>query len=265
MLKRAVLTALIALNAPAFAADLEDALVAFEAGDFAEAVAQWRQLAEIGEPAAQNNLGFMYEKGLGVRADPFAAADLYRRAAQQGYVDAQVNLGVLYVTGHGVPRDLVEAHKWFDAAAQAGNAKALQDLSKVVGLMSPDEFARARSLATQPAETDGTSQPAPEPAIPATLAAADDGPVSERLPISQGWRVQIASLVTRNIASAERHRLQSQLALLTGRRLGIEEAVLPAGTFHRIQVLGLADEQAATALCRQLREQRQDCFVVPPG
>ena len=254
MLKRVVVVALTALSTPGHAADFTDAVAAFQAGDFQRATTLWQQLAEIGDPAAQNNLGFMYEKGLGVRANPFVAADWYRAAAEQDDADAQVNLGVLYVTGQGVPRDLVEAHKWFDKAAQAGNAKARQDLTKVVRLMTPDEFARARALEREPAPAatpqfglaGGGGRP---PGASVTKLSAQLPAAASVVPAAGGWRVQVASLTAQRQAEAERLRLRNHFEPLTSRRLAIVEAKLPEGTYYRVQVIGLSSRAAAASLC----------------
>ncbi len=253
MLKRAALVMLLALGQPVHAADFTEAASAFEAGDFETALDLWQQLAELGNTAAQNNLGFMYEKGLGVRPNPFTAADWYRRSADQGNPDAQVNLGVLYATGFGVPQDLVEAHKLFHRAAEAGNLKAKQDLSKIVRLMSPEQFALAR--------LDERDTPAPPPAPPAKQEAAALAPAEN----TDGWRVQLASLTAQREAEAEWARLRRQHRILADQRSQIMEAKLPKGTFYRVQIVGLADRGAATAICETLQRQSQDCFVVPPA
>ncbi len=261
MLKRLALAALIALSTPADAEMFADAVAAFEKGDFSRALDLWRQLAELGEPAAQNNLGFMYEKGLGVRANPFVAADWYRRAAQQGDADAQVNLGVLYVTGDGVPQDLVEAHKWFDKAAAAGHTKAQQDLSKVVRMMNSDEFAQARTQARSPSDAEPAHRSETQNKI-AAVPAAVTRPAAEP---SGGWRVQIASLTARQNAEAERDRLRARFAFLANQELRIVKAELPKGTHYRVQVMGLRQRADATSLCETLRRENQDCFVMPPS
>lgn len=84
---------------------------------YATALAVWRPRAEQGDAAAQNYVGEINEKGLGVPADYKAAADWYRRAAEQGYAPAQINLGELYERGLGVPRDPAEAQRWYRRAS----------------------------------------------------------------------------------------------------------------------------------------------------
>lgn len=105
--------------------------------------------AEQGLPAAQYNLGFMYERGEGVGQDYAEAAHWFRRAAEQGEVEAQNNLGVLYAAGRGVQRDFVQAYMWFELAAAGGNEKARQNRDRLARTMSLDEIAEARLLASE--------------------------------------------------------------------------------------------------------------------
>ncbi len=103
---------LAALAGTAVAAPFEDAVSAHKRGDYATARREFRVLAEQGDAKAQNNLGFMYAKGLGVPQDYAEAVKWYRRAAEQGLAQAQTNLGVMHFTGRGLPQDYEEAVKW---------------------------------------------------------------------------------------------------------------------------------------------------------
>ncbi len=76
--------------------------------------------AEQGDAKAQNNLGFMYDVGLGVRQDDAEARRWYSRAAAQGDAKALHNLGLMSDmsdVGHGVPhdvpRDATTAPGWY--------------------------------------------------------------------------------------------------------------------------------------------------------
>ena len=59
----------------------------------------YRKAAELGDAAAQNNLGTCYAMGEGVEKDEAEAEKWFRRAADQGYPPAQRNLSRL----HGIP------------------------------------------------------------------------------------------------------------------------------------------------------------------
>lgn len=110
--------------------------------------------AEKGSVRAQTMLGYLYQRGTGVPADPavaarwfgraafanyhpaeYALARLYlggyggekghaqvlplmRRAAEGGYPLAQVDLGLMYTEGKEAPRDPATAVEWFRKAAE---------------------------------------------------------------------------------------------------------------------------------------------------
>jgi len=117
---------------------------AYNAGDYATALAKWRPLAEQGDAFAQSNLGVMYRDGLGVPQDHTEAVRWYRLAAEQGDVDAQLDLGVMYEEGLGVPQDHTEAVRWYRLAAEQGHALAQTNLGIMYanGLGVPQDFLR---------------------------------------------------------------------------------------------------------------------------
>lgn len=88
-----------------------------------------RQLAEAGDPVAQNRLGAWYQHGTWVKADLVQAAAWYRLAAESGNAIAQNNLGVLYYRGAGVPRDMQQAVAWYAKAAEQGHGWAQANLA----------------------------------------------------------------------------------------------------------------------------------------
>jgi uncharacterized protein len=85
--------------------------------NFDEALKWYRLAAEQGNATAQNRLGAMYDDGVGVAQDFEEAAKWYRRSAEQGNVGAQINLGAMHAKGIGVTRDYVLAHMWLSVAA----------------------------------------------------------------------------------------------------------------------------------------------------
>ncbi len=105
-------------------ADFQTGMDAYDQGDYATALKEWRPLAEQGDMLAQFNLGSLYERGQGVPQDHMQAGDWWRKAADQGYPFAQAQLGVLYHLGQGVPKDDARAADWYRKAANQGNAKA---------------------------------------------------------------------------------------------------------------------------------------------
>lgn len=92
--------------------------------DYTEALNWFRKAASGGYAEAQNNIGWVYQNGWGVKQDYVEAMTWYRKAAQQGNVRASTNIGFLYNNGLGVKQDYSEAATWYQVAAQHGNVKA---------------------------------------------------------------------------------------------------------------------------------------------
>jgi TPR repeat protein len=78
---------------------------AYHRTDYAEATYWYRKAADQGNPQAQNAIGWLYERGLGVTQDYSEAMRLFRLAAEQGDAPAQSNIGRLYENGWGVAQD----------------------------------------------------------------------------------------------------------------------------------------------------------------
>lgn len=93
----------------------------YRAGDTAGAAKVILQAAEADNMLAQGQIGFQYEKGIGVRQSYGDAANWYRKAADQGDSRSMKNLGQLYELGLGVPEDWVRAAKWYQKSADKGD------------------------------------------------------------------------------------------------------------------------------------------------
>ena len=89
---RAALIALMLVPTGTLAQDFDEGLSAFQEGDYWTAFRNWHKLAGEGNMHAQNNLGWMYEKGFGVVQNYEVAELWYYKAAQQGLSKAQDNL-----------------------------------------------------------------------------------------------------------------------------------------------------------------------------
>ncbi|CAM8637832.1 MULTISPECIES: SPOR domain-containing protein [Sphingobium] len=90
----AALVAMLGVALPALA-DVKTGVDAWQQGDYAKAIAEWRPLAQSGDPDAQFNLAQAYKLGRGVQPDLNSAIDWYRKAAAQGHLRAEDNLGLL--------------------------------------------------------------------------------------------------------------------------------------------------------------------------
>lgn len=117
---------LLTLAASAVHADarLDNALAAYQRGDFASARLAFERLAREGVPAADYNLAVMHLRRERPDADPREALRLMARAADAGFVTAMVGLGELYERGQApLVRDLVQSVLWLRRAAEAGSVE----------------------------------------------------------------------------------------------------------------------------------------------
>ncbi|HXX73515.1 MAG TPA: tetratricopeptide repeat protein [Nitrospiraceae bacterium] len=128
-----ILTLAILCAAPV-RAGFEEGMTAYDRGDYAATVKEWRPLAEQGNATAQHHLAWLYLLGRGVPQDDQEASRWFLKAAEQGDSDAQTNLGSLYLLGDRIPQDVAEALKWLRAAASQGHPMAQTKL----GIMYED-------------------------------------------------------------------------------------------------------------------------------
>ena len=104
------------------------------AGNYGKAMSIFQKFAAEGKAAAMNNIGWMYEFGLGVPADPAAAIRWYRMGADHGSAISMYNIGDLYENGRGgATIDNNEALAWFQRSASAGDEQAVARIAKVQG------------------------------------------------------------------------------------------------------------------------------------
>ena len=117
-------------------------------GHYATALRAFRNLAKTGDSQAENNIGYLYERGLGVPQDYGMALKWYKLSASKNLPEAQHNVGLLYHYGYGVAKNQSEAKKWFEKSARKGFAdsefmmghlypKMGGELGKMVSKLSP--------------------------------------------------------------------------------------------------------------------------------
>ena len=109
-------------------ADYLKGYAAYQSGDYATALREWRPLAEQGDAVVQAMLGLIYSTGLGVPQDDKTAMKWFTLAAEQGSASAQYSLGFAYNYGQGVLQDHKTAVKWYTLAAEQGDADAQYSL-----------------------------------------------------------------------------------------------------------------------------------------
>jgi hypothetical protein len=142
--------------------------------DYPKAEAWLRRSLADDHPGAHNNLGWMHEKGLGMKVDyaaarehylaahargnpqakgnleSFYAAGLgspsiedYRAGAEAGISSAQYRLGMMYARGEGVAQNDRVAAEWLKKAAQQGHAEARKEAAELFYKMGDDMEAAA--------------------------------------------------------------------------------------------------------------------------
>ncbi len=100
-----------------------------------------------GSTAAQYDLAFMYEQGLGGRHDAKLAAHWYQLAAEGGDALAQFDYGQRCVLGVGVAQDPVEGLKWLLLAGAQGQKDADAKAESVRKGLSSAQIAEAKHRA----------------------------------------------------------------------------------------------------------------------
>ncbi|HEX8258550.1 MAG TPA: SPOR domain-containing protein [Allosphingosinicella sp.] len=140
----------LALFAPVAAhADVKAGVDAWQAGNYAAAIKEWRPLADKGDADAQFNLGQAYKMGRGVPANIKIAGGWFQKAAAQGHEHAQTNYGIiLYDTGNRAA-----ALPWLKKGADRGDPRSQYALAVELtnGQIIGQDFARAYALMTRSA------------------------------------------------------------------------------------------------------------------
>jgi hypothetical protein len=137
---------------PAVAQDVEAGVRAWQAGNDAEAVRQWRPAAERGNVDALYNLGHAYRLGRGVPRNMATAQQHYERAARGGHPEAEAIYGVMLFQGGR----RAEAMPFLERGAMRGDSRAqyLYGTALFNGEFVAQDRARAYAMMTL-AASDG--------------------------------------------------------------------------------------------------------------
>jgi TPR repeat protein len=127
--------------------------------DEKRALAIWKDLAGRGVPAAQHNLGFAYETGIGTAVDYAKAEEAYRAAADAGWVVSLFNLGAMYSKREAKHPDdvaglayLLKAQRLIKGSSYTAltiREDRFGHIRQMKARMTPDEIARAEAMATK--------------------------------------------------------------------------------------------------------------------
>ncbi len=139
----------VTVGSSSVVAGFDEGVAAYERGDYATALKEWKPLAERGDIRAQSSLGEMYLMGTGVPQDYETAIKWYKLAAERGDALAQINLGLMYALGQGTLQDYTRTHMWWNIAASQGHKSARNNLDKVEKIMSATQLETAKKLARE--------------------------------------------------------------------------------------------------------------------
>ena len=147
------LTIILGMTGMSASADLQKGLTAYESGDYATALREWKPLAEQGHGVASYALGVMYRDGQGVSKNYKTAVKWFKLAAELQTAVGQYNLAMMYVNGQGVPQDYIRAYMWWEIAASSGIKSVAPDAvsarDSASKRMAPAEIAEAKKLARE--------------------------------------------------------------------------------------------------------------------
>jgi TPR repeat protein len=124
----------------AVAGDIKKGWRAYNATDYATALAEWQAPADAGDASAAYGMGLLYGNGFGVDMNDELALKYYGIAADQGHADAAFNLAVMHQNGWGVPQDEDVANEWYLLAADKGNTEAQMALGRYYAMDFLDTY-----------------------------------------------------------------------------------------------------------------------------
>ena len=97
--------------------------------DKAAAVSWYAKAADAGDAMAQNRLAQAYLRGDGVAQDDTKAFPLFTKAAAANIMGAEVDLGYMYMSGRGTLRDVYQGLIWSVRAGEQGAPAALMNIA----------------------------------------------------------------------------------------------------------------------------------------
>lgn len=280
---------------PAYA-DTKSGVDAWERGEYAVAVKEWRPLAIAGDPDAQFNLGQAYKLGRGVPVDLGEAENWYRRAANQGHLQAEDNLGLVMFTANkreaampfitraaarGEPRaqyvlgtahfngdlatrDWPRAYALVKRASDAGLQVASARLAQLDTIIALEDRQRGLAMLPELEKSEArtrlaavTEAAAVPPKAAAARAAARPAPLVPVVP-SPAADIWRAQLG----AFSNEANARSLYAAIAKKHPETRPYYVKAGAITRLQAGNFALRTDAEAFCAKVRMAAQPCIVV---
>jgi uncharacterized protein len=140
-------------------------------GTYTGAIKLWTPAAEKGDPAAQTNLGALYERS--TPPDYASAIGWYRKAADQNYPAAEIALGEAYELGHGVAKDPVQALNLYRKASGITD-KSLDFIEPATEAAPPPKPKGAAAAPSAPDRMTKLAPPSIEIVYPLATASAGE-------------------------------------------------------------------------------------------
>ncbi|RYE61611.1 MAG: sel1 repeat family protein, partial [Oxalobacteraceae bacterium] len=107
------------------------------------------QSADAGDMHAELKVGWFYQKGLSLRADPSRAVEWYERSASKGNLWAYHMLAFMLMDGEGIAKDLALAQRYFEKSLPFTNDHWAQ--LKLAQLIRSSDPRRSKQLLKQSA------------------------------------------------------------------------------------------------------------------
>jgi TPR repeat protein len=126
--------------------------------DLQNTIGWFEKQAELGDVAAQNNLGVIYRRGTGIEKQPAKALTMFEKSAARGSVNGMLNLANMHKLGEGTEQNLEISYAWYNLAADrlpAGGKKkkALENIKEISGYMDNQQIGSALEYLTKLDET----------------------------------------------------------------------------------------------------------------
>lgn len=224
---------------------------AWDRANFATSLSIWLPKAKEGDPKAQNYVGEIFEKGLGVTPDFKTAHDWYMKAAEQAYSPAQINLGQLYEQGLGVETDIVEAMNWYRKAS------GLEELH-IAYVPSAEAVAELEGLRSELSEQTKTSAQLREQLVERTseLAQSRKQRTSRKQEIAREKQALEVSREALRLASAgvrsDQAKIEAEAKRLEADRRDFEREISESSPPSEIIAAGQSQLERAGALLSSL-------------
>ena len=119
----------------------------YQKGNYEKALKIWAVEAEEGNKEAFYNIGLLYFFGNGVEKNLPLAFEYCQKAAFMGSPRAQNNLAFMYIKGLGVEKSYIDSYVWASVAIEHGyNSQQIRDDARIH--LTPAMLRDARKLLT---------------------------------------------------------------------------------------------------------------------